>query len=311
MRTLKTALLACFLIIPTFAQTPQTQKRTLPIGKVTKARDAQSVTVSNDPLIIKVMTPIEHRVKKGENLYRIAKRYGVNIDEIRSAELNPRLANRKNKNLLRHGEVINIPVYKIKSTAQVELENTGFVSVGRVYSSIRTFGTYTKTPNDLVAMNSRDYNVLVQAVQDSKEKSKKIERLEDSVATARSWISIFTVMIIVLLALAGLLFYNLDKTIIEKRALRERLAEAEQETTNARNAAILPESPVDFIKLLEQANGNVLSLVADTPITYDEVGNPVTIKKIREFLTKRSYLKNATAKDWPQAMADHAQQTSE
>ena len=49
-------------------------------------------------------TEIKHTVKKGETLYAIAKKYGVTIDTIVKAN------NIKNKNLIRTGSILKIPV---------------------------------------------------------------------------------------------------------------------------------------------------------------------------------------------------------
>ena len=57
-----------------------------------------------------------HKVQKGETLSAIAARYGVSVDEIANAN------NIKNKNLIRTGQILNIPTKNYKELGQA-LEN--------------------------------------------------------------------------------------------------------------------------------------------------------------------------------------------
>ena len=203
MRTLKIAALVCFLAAPIFAQ-----KKSLPIGKVTTARDTQSAATDNTPQTVKVMAPIQHEVRRGENLYRIARRYGVTVGEIRSQELNPALANRKNKNLLLRGETINIPVYRFS---------------GRVIAYYDLpWAIFDYTDKKLVTMAPKDAQAMAVAL---REKDKEIEKLQQSVNTAKKRLFNFGVATLIFAALSFFLGCLSVKLHDEKQALKKKLAE--------------------------------------------------------------------------------------
>lgn len=206
MKTFKIAAFACFLflVVPIFANT----RKPLPLGKVTNARTTNKAATVNKtegkPETIKIMTPIKHRVKKGENFYRIAKRYGVTVDKIRSREFNPNLANRKNKNLLLRGEVINIPVYRVENRPVPDSDSGRVVFYG----------------GEFLAMTPEDANILKARASVWEEREKKIEGLQYSADAARKWAAYYTLAIGALLVLAILLGWNLIRVIHERQALK-------------------------------------------------------------------------------------------
>ena len=59
----------------------------------------------------------------------------------------------------------------------------------------------------------------------------------------------------------------------------------------------------DILLALRETTGAELERLVDMPLTPDEVGNPVTIKKVKDFLAKREYLRACPATEWPGIMA--------
>ena len=302
MRTLKILALTCLLVAPTFAT-----KKHITIGQVTTketpGRNSSQSSIDaelaaeqkiNESRFVKVMTPVKHRVKRGEHLRQIARNFDVTWAEL--CRVNPQF-NFRNPNKIFPGEVINIPVYRLS---------------GRVipYRDLPS-AVFDDTGNELVTPAPADAKLMASALIGQ---GNEIMKLQNYVATNQKVAIIAMGVILAFVVLSTLLGGNLLIACQEKGVLRQRVAEADQNTANAVEAAVkaatLPESPVDFIKLLQTANGNVLSLMVHMPVTHDELGNPVTIKKIDSFLDKRPYLSGIPAEEWPKAMADYAQRTS-
>jgi hypothetical protein len=66
----------------------------------------------------------KYRVKKGDSLSKIAKHYHLQVADLVSSEVNPRLAKRKNPDVLYRREMINIPVPKDAVVARHESVKT-------------------------------------------------------------------------------------------------------------------------------------------------------------------------------------------
>lgn len=294
MKTLKILALACFLGVSTFALDMPSNGGPINNRATNKTMVASKAVEGHK--IGKIMIPIKYRVKKGEGFLSIFRRYGVTEKEIR--KLNPNLVNRKNKNPLLRGEVINIPVYRIEKGP---VTDPGQVVVGK-----RFFGNKKnedKLPN-FIAVNPKDFWVLEQKAGAWEEKNKEIEELRHARDINGEWLSTLAVLLTLLTAIVLRLGWEVLKFRKENATLTKRLKDLNK------NNLSMPRVSTDFIKLLRLANGHTLSSIVSEPLVYDEVGNPVTIKKIIDFLDKRPYLSYLPAKDWAETMVAHTQQVS-
>ncbi|MEK7151356.1 MAG: LysM domain-containing protein [Patescibacteria group bacterium] len=267
MKTLRILAVACFLVVPTFSKGTLSGRVTNKTKLTGKAGDEYKFN--------KIMIPIKHRVKNGEGFLSIGRRYNVTEEDIR--RLNPKLANRKNKNPLLRGESINVPVYRIEMRRDLarelaELKDNELIPMSFVKE--RSENNEFFIPMSIVELKVMFDETRAVAAQ----KDLELKQTRESLKMTQFISGTLAVM---LLSLMGL--------IISHEALKKHMKK--------------PMLPQDFIESLQKADGNVLLSVVDMPIVFDEAKNPVTVKKVKEFVDKRPYLKDVPVSGWAVAMA--------
>ena len=85
-------------------------------------------------------------VKPGDSLYSIAKRFGINVDSLKSA-------NNKNNNLLSIGEILIIPDNQTGSSSRIHIVEPG----DTLYNIARTYNT---TVDEIKRLNNLNSNTL-------------------------------------------------------------------------------------------------------------------------------------------------------
>ena len=223
--------------------------------------------ITKDERDVLVMKTYAYTVQRGDTLYKLSLRFNISIDSLRSPGMNPRLAKRKNPNLLYRGEVISVPLYTLAKKPESAL-----------------------APSDLIVMTQNERLKAEARSTAAEEKTIAVQKRIE--AWYRPALGIM--MVLLLLALSAVAFVWLAL-----RAARKHVSPA---------PVPVPE-PVrltraeDILLALRETTGAELERLVDMPLTPDEVGNPVTIKKVKDFLAKREYLRACPATEWPGIMA--------
>src|SRR3990167_1203581 len=210
----------------------------------------------------------------GDSLMRIANRFGVKLDDLLSEKVNPKLALRNNPDLLYFGETINIPVYRAESA----VAGTSLLPKMAMM-----------TQEDLKAMRVR-YESAMAA------NNKRIKELEND-KFAMGAIIVMSLALVFLLVLRHIFNRGSEKEK-EKEYVGIEILPEKTGKTNFENS-----SPVEILEALRTVRGRVLEIMNDLPLVYDESGkSPSTLKKIREFMDKRPYLRDIPVSQWEEAM---------
>lgn len=244
--------------------------------------DIVNNTTDNKPAPVNIATPIKHRVRRGEGLYRIARRYNVTVNEILSEKINPQLARRGNPDRLYRGEVINIPLYQVTTLAEAK-------------------------PDDLIVVGALELMALKSLLKNRMlGETAELVGLRQSLAIAKKWIILGGLTLVAMLVLVIMLLDRVTrKNNNEGAGLDTSKPTRIPETTTEEIQALGPRTPEDFLEILQTADGRTLYELANLTLVTDEHGNPVTIKKIRDFLPKREYLNYVPVTRWNDAMRTH------
>lgn len=227
-------------------------------------------------------------VIKGDNLTRVAKRFGVEVKDLLSEKVNFRLAQRKNPNLLYLGEVINIPVYKADSLFLPPLFSEKMVMMTKMDFSIMQIkhqGRIDNLTGEIEAQQTR--NVLVT-------------------------LSIIFIGLIALgFLVGGIVQTGKARRLEEELALQTEKVQSLEEGLKIEKAlkrveksSFANSSPEEILEALRTAKGTTLEVMNKLILTKDEVGNPVYLKNIEKFFEKpeRDFLRNLPVNQWEEVM---------
>lgn len=214
--------------------------------------------ISREPYVASIL--VYKVVIKGDNLSRMARRFGVEIEDLVSE--NPGLAKRKNKWLYLN-ETIRIPVYKPDE---------------KVLSSVLPEKIVLMAPAELAVITDQHAKSLAVA-------DKKVEEVKGEEST-RMLIAILVIVFFVILLLLVLLGNKYGS-----RRLYESIV---SETTESKKVNFENSSPEELLEALRTARWHVLVSVSDMPLAHDENGNPTTLKKAKEFVGKRHFISGLT-----------------
>ncbi|MDO8601673.1 MAG: LysM peptidoglycan-binding domain-containing protein [bacterium] len=204
-----------------------------------------------------------YTVRRGDTLERIARRFNVPMGVLLERDLNPVLAARHNPNLVLRGESLAVPLYKLVSKPESEIAAADPVIVPNIERIITEKRLATAEAN---AKNSK------QAI--------------------RGWYKPITLGLLVLVVLLFVLV-----TVLARRP-QKTLTSA----VSAAPVSVNENTASEIMGHMQAASGFELEKLVDLQLTTDEVGNPVTIKKVKEFLAKRQYLRDYPVSQWEGAM---------
>lgn len=227
---------------------------------------SESSTKSEVSNYVVVASPIVYRVRSGDGLERIARRFGVTVADLRSADINPKLAARKNLNLLYKGETITIPVYKTEV---------------REANAVKDYEVVMLPKSELIA---------AAALKTALRESTKNEGLKRSVLAFRA-----TLLILFVVTVAGLLirYFYIKFQLIPENDDKHR---------TPLGMPLENYGPQELLDLIKTARWQTVVAMNDLSLAQDERGNSVTAKKAREFTEKRSYLLNVRIWETQEAM---------
>lgn len=230
------------------------------------------------------MEMLTYKVKNGDNLTQIAKTFGVTKSALLSSDINPTLAKRNRPDLIKKGETIWIPVYRIEEGLKVDSS----LLLGR-----------------MVMMSSID---LLFERADYKERIYQLT--EDNKAfQSRYKFELALIIILVLLALGAFIWGSVQYSenirmrgiiSVTETLFKESLKEG---LKKAAPVSFANSSPEEVLEVIRTAKGMTLEKMNDLPLVHDETGSPTTLKKVREFMEKnRDYLSNLPVNQWEEAM---------
>jgi len=216
---------------------------------------------------------LEYKVTKGDNLTKIEKRFGVKKSGLLSAVLNPKLAERNNPDLIFVGEKIKIPLYGI-----VPISSPGTAALPSL-------------SDEMVMMTKAEYARMESNQARIAELTKSLEYEE-----SRNGPELLSIIIAMLIALTFLILWMIENA--KNTNLREE--SANKETKSA--ASLENSSPEEILALLRTVRWQELIMVNDMTLACDENGSPMTLKKAKEIVEKRSYLRSLTVNQSEEAM---------
>jgi|SRR3989344_4528201 len=242
---------------------------------------------------VNVASKMEYRVRWGDTLFSLAKRYNTTVEELVSLELNPKLANRVaergNTDLIYAGETIVVPVYtlavrEIETVAPNELLVLPAEEVARL-DVLRSAILEEQAHNTVLREEKTSLELEKTAIEHETEVAAlRAEQLEGQIKQYESATTVFSVVVLMLVFLALCIGLVLEK--IRKKKIKDPLF------------LFTNEAPPEILEILKTANGSTLTAMNDLPIASDERGNPVTLKKLREFIEKRPYLSDIPVREW-------------
>lgn len=217
--------------------------------------------------------PVRYKVRKGENLVLLARRFGVKVSDIRSPAINPKLAKRKNSNLLLAGERIMIPVYRVESSSN----------------------TLSNISEEMVVMPKNDFAALKEH---EKVQASEVALLAGKLTEKENADTIKRVFIIILLV--GFLNLILIMFVWIAGNNKKRIS---VEKNTPKLPSLENSSEDEIIQILRTAKGEKLAKAMGLPIAYDETGKtPVLTRNIDRAIDKRPYLGQLPINAWADAM---------
>ncbi len=220
-----------------------------------------------------ILKPLRYRVTlPGDNLYRISRRFGVPMDRLLSAEVNPRLASRKNPKFLYLGETITIPVY-----VNWTVPASAVFPSDKVVLSAQKLNDLEKT---VLAHNAR-----IADLTDENTKLKNAGTKSLNNAILFSLVSLFVAAVVLFLVYP---FRNVSLS-------RDNSSPSPLSFENS--------SPEDILALLRTAKGSTLVAVNKLAITEDESKNPVRLTNLDKYLQnpKRTSFADMRVDNWDSA----------